>query len=54
MVENQRKGDSSGIGWGIWLLVLLFPIPFSPWWLGVICFLAFASLVYLVSRRRRT
>jgi hypothetical protein len=41
----SRKG-----GWRLWLLVLLFPIPFSPWWLTIICLAMFCSLVYLFSR----
>jgi hypothetical protein len=35
------------------LLVLLFPIPFSPWWLTVICFALFCSLLYLVAREEK-
>jgi hypothetical protein len=34
--------------WWFWLIVLLFPIPFSPWWLGIICCVAFISLIVLL------
>ena len=34
--------------WAWWLLVLLFPIPWSPWlciiFVGIFCFLAFGIL----------
>ena len=36
--------------WRLWLLVLLFPIPFSPWWLTIICLAVFCFLVYLFTR----
>jgi hypothetical protein len=45
----SRKGWS----WRLWLLVLLFPIPFSPWWLAIICLAVFCSLVYLFTREER-
>jgi len=34
--------------WWVWLLILLFPIPFTPWWLGVICLAVFILLVVLL------
>jgi hypothetical protein len=34
-------------GWRLWFFVLLFliPIPFSPWWLSIICFAAYGLLM---------
>lgn len=46
---NKRSERRS---WLPWLLVLLFPIPFSPWWLGIIFLAAFIVLVVLLSRER--
>ncbi len=43
---EPRKGWS----WRLWLFVLLFPIPFSPWWLTVICLALFCILMYLFTR----
>jgi hypothetical protein len=42
-----------GWSWRFWLLLLLFPIPFSPWWLTIICLAVFCSLVYLFTRDKR-
>lgn len=36
-----------------WPVLLLFPIPFSPWWLTGICLTLFCFLVWLLSRPRR-
>jgi hypothetical protein len=33
--------------WRKWLLILLFPVPFSPWWLTVICVALFALLEFM-------
>jgi hypothetical protein len=35
----------------IWLLVLLFPIPFSPWSLTIICLAAFCLFAYVLPSR---
>jgi hypothetical protein len=45
----MRNGGIKRPNWAWWLLVLLFPIPWSPWWLciiflGIFCFLAFGLL----------
>ena len=50
MAESSRREESKWpTGNRLFLLVLAFliPIPFSPWWLGIICFSAFALLVWL-------
>jgi len=39
--------------WLIWLLVLLFPIPFTPWWVGVGCLIIFGCLAYLLAAREK-
>jgi hypothetical protein len=39
-----------GWPWYLLLLVLLFPIPFSPWWLTTICLAVFCALVYSFTR----
>jgi hypothetical protein len=46
---NKGRG---GKHWTWWLLVLLFPIPWTHWWLGLIffaifCFLAFGLSHYI-------
>src|SRR6266853_3295226 len=38
-----------GLGWRWWLLVILFPIPFGPWWLTVISLAVFCLLLWLCS-----
>src|SRR5437773_1333146 len=47
---NDPSPPRKGWSWRMWLLVLLFPIPFSPWWVTVICLAVFCSLVYLFTR----
>jgi hypothetical protein len=52
-IPTKTGGDDpspSGWSWRWWLLILLFPIPFSPWWLTIICLAVFCSLVYLFTR----
>jgi hypothetical protein len=39
---NKGRG---GKHWTWWLLVLLFPIPWTHWWLGLIFFAIFCFLV---------
>jgi hypothetical protein len=34
-----------GRGWS-WFLITLFPIPFGPWWVTVICLAVFFLLVW--------
>jgi hypothetical protein len=41
----QAVSDERKRSWVWWLLVLLFPIPLSPWWLGLIFFAMFCFLV---------
>ena len=36
--------------WLMWLFVLLFPVPFAPWWLGIICVVLFLTLFFLLRR----
>ena len=50
-MESEKIGNRKRLNWAWWLLVLLFPIPWSPWWLciiflGIFCFLAFGVLNY--------
>jgi len=45
----QKVGDGpkrfpDKLAW--WLLLLLFPLPYSPWWLGLIFFAMFCFLVW--------
>ena len=39
--------------WLLWLLILLFPIPWRPWWLTLLCFTLFCLIYYLLARPRR-
>jgi hypothetical protein len=39
--------------WLLWLLILLFPIPWRPWWLTLLCLTIFGMIIYLVDRPRR-
>jgi hypothetical protein len=43
--QPRQRGSRA---WLLWLLVLLFPIPFTPWWLGLILLLVFILLVWLL------
>jgi len=48
-MESEKNGNRKGLNWACWLLVWLFPIPWSPWWaciilLGIFCFLAYGVL----------
>jgi hypothetical protein len=43
-MQNGESRFSRSLAW--WLLFLLFPIPFSPWWLGIIFFAIFCFLVW--------
>jgi hypothetical protein len=50
-MEFENIGNRKVPDWAWWLLVLLFPIPWSPWWLciifiGIFCFLVFGVLHY--------
>jgi hypothetical protein len=52
-MENAPKTTRNKLtGRRYWwfLLIFLFPIPFSPWRLGVICGVVFMLLVALVTR----
>jgi len=51
--KDPKTNRDTPTGWRYWwlfLLILLFPIPFSPWWLGVICGAVFVLLVLLATR----
>jgi hypothetical protein len=42
-------------GWPTWwliLLIILFPIPFGPWWLTIICLAVFCVLVVLITPKK--
>jgi hypothetical protein len=53
-LSTKSGGNSSsspkGRAWGWWFLVILFPIPFSPWWLTIICVGVFGLLCYVFTR----
>jgi len=49
-ISGDDTNPSRRGAWRFWLLALLFPIPFSPWWLTIICSAMFCTLVYLFSR----
>lgn len=34
--------------WLKWLIIILFPIPFGPWWLTVICLTVFCVMAWLL------
>jgi hypothetical protein len=46
----QHSGSRSPFSrlWVAWLVTLLFPIPFGPWWLTLLCLLVFGLLAYLI------
>lgn len=46
---NPRERGGMLSGWRKWLLVILFPVPFSPWWLTLTCLGVFALLLYALS-----
>jgi hypothetical protein len=51
-IPAKTRGDGpcpsqNGWSWGWWLLIFLFPIPFSPWWLSVFALAVFCLLVFL-------
>jgi hypothetical protein len=48
--HDEAPPSRKGWSWRVWLVVLLFPIPFGPWWLTIICFALFGSLLYLLTR----
>ena len=53
LISMQSNDDRGGIPWW-WLVVLiLFPIPFCPWWLGIICFPIFCGLSWAVFQEHR-
>ena len=34
----------------LWLVVILFPMPFSPWWLTLICLAVFVFLLWVFNQ----
>ncbi len=40
--------EDRGCPWWLWLLIVLFPIPFSPWWLTVTCLAVFCALLWII------
>ncbi|HZU24813.1 MAG TPA: hypothetical protein VFA04_04785 [Bryobacteraceae bacterium] len=44
-----RPTQRGSRAWLLWLLILLFPIPFTPWWLGLILLLVFMLLLWLLA-----
>ena len=58
LLNDGRSEESSGKrpapGWLLLLIIILFPIPFTPWWLGLICLFIFACLMYVLTRPTRT
>jgi hypothetical protein len=56
-VDTENKSDTSEpSGWRLWwliVLVVLFPIPFTPWWIGIIFAAIFCLLVGLLIPKRK-
>jgi hypothetical protein len=50
---GDNEPSRNGWGWRKWLLIILFPIPFSPWWLTIIYLAVFCSLVWLLVQPNR-
>jgi nitrate reductase NapE component len=46
---SSAKRNPAG-GCLLWLVVCLFPIPFSPWRVGLICLGGYGLVVYLLAR----
>ena len=49
----EPSPSRNGLGWRLWLLILLFPIPFSPWWVTLICLTVFCLLAWLLLASRK-
>lgn len=45
-MESDKNGNRGRRNWGWWLLVWLFPIPWTPWWAGIILLGIFGFLAY--------
>ena len=53
MSETAKNGGTSNRLW-LWLFIVLFPIPFNPWWVTVICLSVFAFLLWGFTRYKGT
>jgi cytochrome c biogenesis protein ResB len=54
MGNDDQSSKPNGAGrpsWWLILLVILFPIPFSPWWLTIICVALFVVMLVLLMPR---
>jgi len=45
---EPAQTTKAGWPWWSWVIILLFPIPFSPWWLGIYLFCGIHSLARFV------
>jgi membrane protein implicated in regulation of membrane protease activity len=43
--ETSKLNGQTRPSWWLILLIVLFPIPFSPWWLTIICLAVFVALL---------
>jgi hypothetical protein len=50
--RNYPPASPPDWGLGMWLLFLLFPVTFTPSWLGIISWAAFAFAVWLVKKAK--
>jgi len=47
---GDKPAASKGPHWILWVIIFLIPIPFSPWWLGIICAAVCGLLIYAAMR----
>jgi hypothetical protein len=48
MKPERANTETQRWPWWAWLIFLLFPIPFSPWWLGLFCLMVFILLLIVL------
>jgi hypothetical protein len=49
MKMESTKKSRAHWPWWWWVIMILFPIPFRPWWLGIFCFVVFVFLIFLLN-----
>jgi hypothetical protein len=46
---GNNTSSTRKLSWLAWLLIILFPMPFHPWWATVTCLVLFAGLMYVLT-----
>ena len=52
MLAKPERARKAIWPWWIWIIVVLFPIVFSPWWLTMVCLDAFIVLLTILKPNR--